>query len=330
MTMSMGREFRKLLKEEKYVVTPGITTPLHAMIVEKAGFKFVYVGGHDVSITLLGLPDIGFLTQTEMTTNARHIASSVAIPVMVDADTGYGNAINVMRAVRDFETAGVAAMQIEDQESPKRCGYVPGTTLVATEEAVGKLKAAMHARRDKDFMIVGRTDAVSAAGGGLDEAIARGKAFAAAGCDMVMPIFSSPEIEQPRLFAEALRAEYPDVILYFLYASAMKWHESRVTFDDIAVLGYNAMHVSLAGLRLTMQPFWDYAVDMRERGAEAEFALEERMVGHPMADIFSFEGFPEIKELETKFLPADTLDHKYGATPNVPQQSQPTDRKRTE
>jgi 2-methylisocitrate lyase-like PEP mutase family enzyme len=309
--MSMGRKFRTLIDQNKYLVTPGITTPLHAKIVEKAGFKFVYVGGHDVSITLLGLADAGFLTQTEMTTNARHIASSIDIPVMVDADTGYGNAINVIRAVRDFEAAGVAAMQIEDQESPKRCGYVAGKTLVSIEEAVGKLKAAMDARKDEDFMIVGRTDAVSAVGGGLDEAIARGKAFAAAGCDMIMPIFSEPSLEQPRIFAEALRTDYPDAILYFLYASAMKWHETRVTFDDIAVLGYKAMHVSLAGLRLTMQPFWDYAIDMQERGAEAEFELEERMIGHPMADIFGFEGFPQLRELEAKYLPADAVSHKY-------------------
>jgi 2-methylisocitrate lyase-like PEP mutase family enzyme len=310
--MSKGRKFKTLIRQNKYLVTPGITTPLHAKIVEKAGFKFAYVGGHDVSITLLGLADAGFLTETEMVANARHIAAAVDIPVMVDADTGYGNAINVMRAVRDFEAAGVAAMQIEDQESPKRCGYVPGATLVSTEEAVGKLKAAMDARRDQDFMIVGRTDAISAVGGGLDEAITRGKAFAAAGCDMIMPIFSSPELDQPRLFAEALHAEYPDAILYFLYASAMKWHETRVTFDDIAALGYKAMHVSLSGLRLTMQPFWDYAVDMRQRGAEAEFDLEERMAGHPMADIFGFEGFPEIRELEVKYLPADAVGLKYG------------------
>jgi isocitrate lyase len=101
-------------------------------------------------------------------------------------------------------------------------------------------------------------------------------------------------------------------MLYFLYASALKWHETRVTFDDIAALGYKAMHVSLAGLRLTMQPLWDYAVDMQKRGAEAEFDLEERMIGHPMADIFAFEGFPAIKELETKYLPADAVGRKYG------------------
>jgi isocitrate lyase len=312
--MSKGREFRKLLKENRYLVTPGIATALHARIVEKAGFKFVYSGGHDVTITLLGMPDVGFLTQTEMTMNARHIASSVSIPVVVDADTGYGNAINAMRTVRDFEDAGVAAIHIEDQESPKRCGYMAGKTLVSIEEAVGKLKAALAARRDKDFVVIGRTDAISAVGGGLDEAIARGKAYAAAGCDMVMPIFSSPDLDQPRRFAEAIHAEYPDVMLYFLYASLMKWRESRIPFDAIAALGYKAMHVSLVGLRLTMQPFWDYAVDMQRRGAEAEFDLEERMIGHPMADILEFEGFPAIKELEKQYLPATTLDLKYGAT----------------
>ena len=312
--MSMGKKFRTLLSENRYLVTPGITTPLHAMMVERTGFKFVYVGGYDVSLTLLGLPDVGFLTQTEITLNARHIASSVSIPVLADADTGYGNAINVVRTVRDFEAAGVGAIHIEDQETPKRCGYMPGKVLVPVEEAVGKLRAAIEARRDPEFVIIGRTDAVAAAGGGLDEAIRRGRAFADAGCDMVLAIISSADAEQPRRFAEALRETHPETMLYFNYASALKWHESRLTFEDIAAMGYKAMHISVAGLRTTMRSFWDYATDLAERGAEAEWELEEAMIGHPMSEMHDFAGFPKIQELEAKYLPAAQVTSRYSTT----------------
>ena len=310
--MSAGAKFRELLKKHRYVVTPGITTPLHAMIVERAGYEFVYVGGHDVSVTLLGLPDVGLVSETEMVTNARHIARSVSLPVIADADTGYGNAINVIHTVRDFEAAGVAGIHIEDQVAPKRCGLEAGTVLIPVEEAVGKLKAALDARADEDFVIIGRTDAVGAAGSGLDEAIHRAKAYAAAGCDMVFANVSSAEAEQPRLFAKAVHAEYPDLPLYFNYASSHKWHESRVTFEDLADMGYSAIHVSVAAFRTTMEAVWDYAVDMRERGAQAEFERQERMIGHPMDDVAAFEGFPEIRELEAKYLPAEDLSRMYG------------------
>jgi 2-methylisocitrate lyase-like PEP mutase family enzyme len=118
--MSMGKKLRTLMREHKYLYTPGITTPLHAMMCEKAGFEFTYMGGYDVSLTLLGLPDVGLITETEMVANAGHIARAVNIPLVADADTGYGNAINVIRTVQNFENAGVAAIHIEDQVSPKR------------------------------------------------------------------------------------------------------------------------------------------------------------------------------------------------------------------
>ena len=124
--MSKGGSLRRLLAEKPFIVTPGITNALHALIVEKAGFDYVYVGGYDVSLALLGLPDVGLITETEMVANARNIAGAVNLPVVADADTGYGNAINVIRTVRDYEAAGVAAIHIEDQVSPKRCGHVAG------------------------------------------------------------------------------------------------------------------------------------------------------------------------------------------------------------
>ena len=169
--MSKGKKFRTLLKEKKFITSMGIDTPVHAKIVEKAGFDYAYLGGYDVSLTLLGLPDMGLITETEMVAAARNVAHAVDIPVVCDADTGYGNAINVMRTVQNFEAAGVAAIHIEDQVSPKRCGHVAGKMIISLDEAVGKLKAALDSRKDPDFVIIARTDAVAAIGGGLDEAI---------------------------------------------------------------------------------------------------------------------------------------------------------------
>jgi 2-methylisocitrate lyase-like PEP mutase family enzyme len=310
--MSMGRKMRELLRAKNYLFTPGITTALHAMIVEKAGFDYVYMGGYDVSLTLLGLPDVGLITETEMVNNARHIARSVGLPVIADADTGYGNAINVVRTVRDFEAAGVAGIHIEDQVSPKRCGHVAGKTVVPLEEAVGKLRAALDARKDPDFIIMARTDAIAATGGGLEEAVRRGKAYARAGCDMLFAEFPTADIELPKRFAAEIHREFPDLPLYFNYSSNLRWHASNVTFDDIAALGYKAMHVSLAGMRATMLATWDYAVDLKARGAQAEIDFQKRLIGHPMGDYHGFAGFPAIKAMEEKYLPEDEMKKKYG------------------
>lgn len=309
--MSMGRKLRDLMQVKKFLYTPGITTPLHAMIVEKVGFDYVYVGGYDVSLTLLGLPDVGLITESEMLANARNIARSVKLPVIADADTGYGNAINVIRTVQDFESAGVAAIHIEDQVSPKRCGHVAGKVIVSLDEAVGKLKAALDARTDKDFLIIARTDAVSAAGGGLDEAIRRGKAFARIGCDMVWAEFPSADIEYPKRFAQEVHKEFPALPLYFNYSSNLKWDESRATFDDFAAMGYKMMHTSLAGMRATMQATWDYAADLKARGANAEIDFQKKLSGHPMGAFHEFAGFTKIKELEEKYLATDEVKKKY-------------------
>lgn len=305
--MSMGSKLKGLLREKNYIFTPGITTPLHAMIVEKAGFDYVYVGGYDVSLTLLGLPDVGLITEPEMVTNAGHIARSVNIPVIADADTGYGNAINVIRAVQNFEAAGVAGIHIEDQVSPKRCGHVAGKTIIAMDEAVGKLRAALDARKDRDFVIIARTDAVAAKGGGLDEAIRRGKAYAEAGCDMVFSEFPTTDMELPRRFAAEVHEDYPDLPLYFNFSSNLDWRAENVSFDDIAALGYKAMHTSLAGMRATLMSTWDYAVDLKACGAKAETEFQERLKAHPMGGFHEFAGFSKIKAMEEKYLPAEEL-----------------------
>jgi isocitrate lyase len=293
------------MKEKKFLVSPGMTTPLQAMIVEKVGFDFMYMGGYDILLTLLGLPDVGLITETEMVANARNIVKAVNIPVIADADTGYGNAINVIRTVEDFESTGVAAIHLEDQVSPKRCGHMAGNVIVPSEEAVGKLKAAIDAKKDKDLIIIARTDAIAAAGGGLDEAVRRGKEYARIGCDMIWCEFPFPHIEYPKRFAQEMHKEFPNVPLYFNYSSNLQWHQSPATFDDIADMEYKVIHVSLAGMRVTMQATWDYAVDLMARGAAAEIDYQKRLIGHPMEAFNQFAGFPKIKELEKNIcLPA--------------------------
>ena len=281
------------------------------MIVQHAGFEFAYMGGYDTSLTLLGMPDVGLITETEMVANARNVARAVDIPLVCDADTGYGNAINAMRTVRDFESAGVAAIHIEDQVSPKRCGHVAGKRVIALEEAVGKLRAALDARTDPDFMIIARTDAVAAPGGGLDEGVRRARAFADAGCDMVWCEFPSPDPEMPRRFAAEVHRTHPGLPLWFNYSSNLRWYESGVQFEELADMGYRVIHVSLVAMRTAMRALWDYAVALREHGAQAEIDFQRAGVGHPMSAFHELAGFERVKALEAKYLPPEEVQAKY-------------------
>lgn len=191
---SARQKLRKRLAEGPMLVAPGIYDAYGARLVEQAGFEAVYMTGNGVSASLLGRPDVGLIDLTLLSQHAHRAAACVDIPLICDADTGYGNAVNVRRTVEEFEAGGVAAIHLEDQVSPKRCGHLPGSRPVVTlEEAVGKVEAAVAARRDPDFIIIARTDA--AAAHGLDEAIRRGKAYAAAGADVVfVELKSSPGI----------------------------------------------------------------------------------------------------------------------------------------
>jgi isocitrate lyase len=310
--MSKGRQLRALMREKKFITSMGIDTPVHAKIVEKAGFDYAYLGGYDVTLAQLGLPDVGLITETEMVDTARNVARAVDIPVIVDADTGYGNAINVIRAVRNFEAAGVAAIHIEDQVSPKRCGHVAGKRVISLEEASGKLKAALDARGDRDFVIIARTDAVAATGGGLDEAIRRGKEYARIGCDMVFCEFPSADLAMPTRFAQEMHKAYPGFPLYFNYSANLRWFEHPLTsFEMLADIGYKAMHVSQACLRPSLLAVWDYATDLKTRGVQAEIELEQKVLKHPLGAMNDFAGFPQFRAWESQYLPREEVAKKY-------------------
>jgi len=178
------RRLRERLKAGPVIIAPGIYDAYGARLVEQGGFEVAYMTGNGVSASLLGRPDVGLVDLTMITSHARRVVAAVDIPLICDADTGYGNAVNVRRTVEEFEAAGVAAIHIEDQASPKRCGQLPGARpVIELAEAAGKIEAAVAARRDPDFIIIARTDAAEAHG--LDEAIRRARAFRKAGADVL-------------------------------------------------------------------------------------------------------------------------------------------------
>jgi len=179
--MTGAAGLRALLRGEAMVVAPGAYDGLTAMLVAQAGFSAVYMTGAGTAVSH-GYPDFGLLTMSEMVENAARIVRSVAVPVIADADTGYGNELNVFRTVQEYERRGVAAIHIEDQVSPKKCGHLDDKEIVPREDYIAKIRAAVAARRDAEFMIIARTDARAVAG--LDEAVTRANAALAVGADM--------------------------------------------------------------------------------------------------------------------------------------------------
>jgi carboxyvinyl-carboxyphosphonate phosphorylmutase len=180
--MTQASGLRTLLRGDGMVVAPGAYDCITARLIEQAGFAAVYMTGAGTAASL-GYPDFGLVTMSEMIANARRIAGAVDVPVVADADTGYGNELNVFRTVREFERSGVSGIHIEDQEFPKKCGHLEGKEIVSREDYLAKIRAAVAARSDQDFTIIARTDARAVAG--FDEAIARANATLAAGADMV-------------------------------------------------------------------------------------------------------------------------------------------------
>jgi 2-methylisocitrate lyase-like PEP mutase family enzyme len=181
--MAATPTLRALLARKEVIVAPGVYSALTAKLVARAGFSAAYMSGYCTAASRYGLPDTGLVTMTEMLDNVRSLAGAVEIPLIADGDTGYGNAMNVVRTVREYEAAGAAAIHIEDQVWPKRCGHMSGKEVIPIDEMTAKVRAAVDARRSADFVIIARTDAIAVEG--LDAAIERCRAYADAGADVV-------------------------------------------------------------------------------------------------------------------------------------------------
>lgn len=194
---------RKLISRPGPLVIPGVYDAIGAKIAQKAGFEAMFQTGYGTSATLFGMPDYGFIGATETVDNARRICRAVSVPVIVDSDTGYGNALSVWKLVSELESAGAAGMFLEDQRWPKRCGHMAGKEVVEKQEYAEKLQAALDARRGKDFVIVARTDARATRG--LDEAIERGRYYRKIGADIVF-VEAPKTIDEMRQIGKAINA----------------------------------------------------------------------------------------------------------------------------
>ena len=251
------------------------------------------------------MPDAGLATMTEMHMNARYIANAVNVPVIADADNGYGNAVNVVRTVKEYVQTGIAGVHIEDQVIPKRCGHVAGKRVISIEEACGKYRAADYARKeiDPDFLLIARTDSRGAHGGSLDEAIKRANAYLEAGADMAF-------VEAPTSVDEVKRicAEVNGPIFYNQTGVS-----PRFTQEELEELGVAITISPGSTFRASMMAMYDLAIAMRDEGPAGETKFNKKFVDHPMGDFHTFAGFDEIMELEKKFMPEEELG-KYEGT----------------
>jgi methylisocitrate lyase len=242
------------------IMIPGAFSALAAKLAERLGFKAVYLSGGALSAGWAGLPDIGLLTQTEFAEQAAVLARATSLPVLCDADTGFGEAVNVERTVRLYEDAGVAGLHLEDQVLPKRCGHLSGKALIDAEAMAIKVRAAVGARRDPDFVIVARTDARSALG--FDAAVARARAYLDAGADMIFPEALESAEEFAR-FAKAVPAP--------LLANMTEFGKSPlVDFEELSGYGYRAAIYPLTALRAAMFAAERALLTLRDRGTQRE------------------------------------------------------------
>ncbi len=270
------------------VLLPGCYDALGARLIQQAGFDAVYMTGFGTSAGLLGRPDVGLLGLTEMVDNARRIVAATDLPVIADADTGYGNQINVIRTIQSYEQAGVAGIHIEDQVMPKKCGHMEGKVVVPRDEFVGKIRAAVAARRDPNFAIIARTDA--RAPHGLAEALARAREARDAGADAVFV-----EALQDRAELETVASELADVPLVFNWAEGGK--TPPLTIDEITDLGFAIVIMPISTLLAATRAMQEALAQIRIDGTPVN-AVKTM----PSFESFtSTIGLPEITNLEQTF-----------------------------
>ena len=284
----VSRGLRERFEAGEMVLAPGCYDALGARLIEEAGFPAAYMTGFGTAASQLGRPDIGLMSLTEMVDNAHRIAEAVDIPVIADADTGYGNSINVIRTVREYEAAGVSAIHLEDQVMPKRCGHMEGKVVVPAGEMAAKVAAAVAARRSPDFLIIARTDARAVEG--LDAALSRARAYREAGADALFV-----EAPQSEAEIEAVARAFPDVPLLFNYAEGGK--TPPVSHAFLRDLGFRLVIFPLTILLAATGAIRSALARVKADGTPLE--LLPSLPG--FGEFLDFIGLPEIRELESRF-----------------------------
>ncbi len=285
---SGGAALRTRFDAGEMVLAPGCYDALGARLVEEAGFPAVYMTGFGTAASRLGRPDVGLLTMTEMVGNARLIAQAVAIPVLADADTGYGNAINVIRTVHEYEAAGVAAIHLEDQLMPKKCGHMEGKQLIDAGEMAAKVAAAVAARGSSDLLIIARTDA--RAGEGLERALERARRYREAGADMLF--VEAPQSVQE---IETIARTLDDVPLLFNYAEGGK--TPPVSHEFLRELGFRLVIFPISVLLVATAAIRSALAEIRATGTPLDMLASML----PFGEFLDFIGLGEINELERRF-----------------------------
>jgi len=261
---SKSRKLRELIAQGA-VMMPGVPNASVARQVERAKFEAVYISGAGLANCTAGVPDIGLLTLSEVVRLAGYIAHAVKIPAIVDADTGFGGAENVARTIRELEAAGLAGCHIEDQEFPKRCGHVAGKSIVEVHEMVGKIRAAVAARRDRDFMIIARTDARAVED--FSGAVERAKKYVEAGADGIFPE-ALQDADEFKTFAHKVKAP--------LLANMTEFGKSPLlSFHDLSEIGYRMVIFPQSAFRISMRATDEFLRGLKKSGTQAEWI--ERM-----------------------------------------------------
>lgn len=297
--MTKARKLRELIASPRILMAPGAYDALSAKIVEEAGFDAVYMTGYGASASRLGEPDVGYLTMTEMVEQARAFAQAVDVPVLADGDTGYGNPLNVRRTVEAYERAGVAAIQLEDQVFPKRCGHMLGRRVIPAEEMVEKIRAAAEARQDSDFVIIARSDARTVLG--LEEVLRRLRLYREAGADLLFAE-SLESVEEMQAFNRA----FPDAPTF---ANMIESGRTPVlTAHELEAIGYAVAVYPVGTLYTAAKAVKGYLETLRREGTPMPHL--DRMLPFPAFN--ALVGLPAYNDLERRYAvqSAESLEEK--------------------
>jgi 2-methylisocitrate lyase-like PEP mutase family enzyme len=281
-------ELRRLSGRKAGLLVPGAYDGVSARLVERAGFPAVYMTGYGTAASRLGLPDLGFAGLAEMVENARQMAATVRIPLIADADTGYGGALAVERTIRAYEAAGVAALHIEDQEWPKRCGHLAGKAVIPCEEMVAKITAAVEARTDPNLLVIARTDAIAVTG--FEDAIARATAYAKAGADV---LFVEAPVSRAQVEAIPRRLSAPCLFNY-----APSGRSPLLPVAELGTLGYALIILPVQTLFAATRAMQEYLRALREHGEPA--ALDHQLIS--FADFNALIGVADMLEREQRLM----------------------------
>jgi len=291
--MKKSTLLKNMIAERKALVCPGAHDVISAKLIERAGFKACQVSGFGLSASYLGLPDMAFLSFSEALNFSKNIIDAVEVPVMVDADTGFGNAINAMRVTEEFIKIGAAGMNIEDQVFPKRCGHLEGKQIIPMEEMVLKIKACIEVKKklDPDFVINARTDAIAVSG--VDEAIRRGNAYADAGADLIF-------IEAPRTKEDIKRLtrEIQAPISINLFDAVSGGKTPLISIDELREMGVARISIPVGPLFAAIRGMINYLDVIKDGIAEGR---DDLVV--PFAEFKDLIGFNKYRDLEKKYLP---------------------------